>query len=280
VTSTRVDGIGDRSPIFIPGTAGGALCLHGFTGTPYEVAPLARALGSAGFAVSAPLLAGHGATAEVLAATRWQDWLASAETAFDRLHAEVGGRPLAVAGFSMGGLLALRLAHTRPGAVAALALLAVPLRLPAWQASSLRWFARLPGFLRRNRWATLRKRHGSDVSDARVRAENPGLGEMPLAGIAELTALGDCVRRDLPLIDIPALVAHGERDHTVPQSASFELAGSLASATVERLWLPHSAHLLAVDVEHPRLCEAVVSFFATHARPAGAPAAHQDGTIP
>ena len=45
------------------------------------------------------------------------------------------------------------------------------------------------------------------------------------------------------------LVAHGERDHTVPQSASFELAGSLASATVERLWLPRSGHLIAVDVE-------------------------------
>ena len=60
VRALRVPGGGDKSPIFIPGKGPAALCLHGFTGTPYEVAPLARALAAAGFAVSAPLLAGHG----------------------------------------------------------------------------------------------------------------------------------------------------------------------------------------------------------------------------
>jgi carboxylesterase len=270
VRALRVPGGGDKSPIFIPGKGPAALCLHGFTGTPYEVAPLARALAAAGFAVSAPLLAGHGDSPAALAATRWQDWLASAEAAFDRLHAVAPSGPVAVAGFSMGGLLALRLARTRPGAVAALALMSVPLRLPQWQAAGMHGFARLPAFLRRSRLASLRKRGGSDVTDADVRDENPALVEMPLAGIAELVSLGETVRRDLTLVDVPALVAHGERDHTVPQSASFELAGSLASATVERLWLPRSGHLIAVDVERTQLCEAVVRFFSTHATQTGA----------
>ena len=271
VSATRVPGSGDKSPIFLPGPGPGVLCLHGFTGTPYEVAPLARALAGAGFAVSAPLLAGHGDTAATLAATRWQDWLASAEAAFDRLHTQVSGRPVAVAGFSMGGLLALRLACTRPGAVAALALLSVPLRLPDWQTAIIHAFAHLPGCLRRNRLASLPKRGGSDVTDPQVRQENPALTEMPLAGIAELVALGESVRRELSAIQIPALVAHGERDRTVPQGASFELAGSLASATVERLWLPGSGHLIAVDVERAQLCETVVRFLSQHT-PAGAAA--------
>jgi len=86
VRSTRHAGTGDKSPIFIPGKGAGVLCLHGFTGTPYEIAPLARALGAAGFAVSAPMLAGHGESALALAATRWPDWLASAEAALDRLR--------------------------------------------------------------------------------------------------------------------------------------------------------------------------------------------------
>jgi carboxylesterase len=262
--STRLTGSGDGSPIFIPGKGAGALCLHGFTGTPYEVAPLARALGAVGFAVSAPLLAGHGESAIALAATRWSDWLASAEAALARLRFETGGSPIAIAGFSMGGLLALRLARTRPEAVSALALLSVPLRLPAWQTGVLRGFARLPKFLRRNRLAMLPKRAGSDVTDAKVHDENPSYPEMPLAGLAELVMLADVVRRDLSLVTIPALVAHGERDRTVPQSASFELAGCLASATVERLWLARSGHLIAVDVEHQRLSEAVVAFFTRH----------------
>jgi carboxylesterase len=272
-----VPGSGDKSPIFIPGKGPGVLCLHGFTGTPYEVAPLARALADAGFAVSAPLLAGHGATAAALAATRWRDWLSSAEAALHQLRSTSNGGPIAIAGFSMGGLLALRLARVQPGAVSALVLMSVPLRLPDWQAAVLRGFRRLPSFLRESRLATLRKHAGSDVTDPRVRDENPSLVEMPLAGIAELVDLGETVRRDLPSIQAPALVVHGERDHTVPQSASFELAGSLASETVERLWLPLSGHLIAVDVEHARLGEAVVRFLRTHGSASTPPAPCDDG---
>jgi carboxylesterase len=272
VSTPRPSGNGDKAPILLLGDGPGVLCLHGFTGTPYEIAPLARALAAAGFAVSAPLLAGHGQDAAALAATSWQDWLASAEAAFDHLRAATGDGRLAVAGLSMGGLLALRLAASRPTAVAALVLMSVPLRLPAWQSGVLRGFAHLPAFLRRRRLASIAKRGGSDVTDEHVRDENPGLNELPLAGLADLVALADLVRRDLRTITTPALVAHGERDRTVPQSASFELAGSLASPTVERLWLPRSGHLLPADVERSQLCEAVVRFLSLHV-PARRPAA-------
>jgi len=260
-------GSGDRSPIFIPGGGPAVLCLHGFTGTPYEVAPLVRSLSCAGFSVSAPMLAGHGESAAILASTRWQDWLASAEAAFNRLRAASGNGPVALVGFSMGGLLALRLARLRPQSVSAIVVMSAPLRLRDWQVALARAWARLPVFLRRGRLATTRKRGGSDVTDARVRAENSALAEMPLAGIVELIELAEVVRRDLTFIRPPALVVHGERDRTVRQHASFELAGSIASDVVERLWLPRSGHLVAVDVEHAQLCEAVVRFLTRHAKP-------------
>jgi carboxylesterase len=254
----------DHSPVFIPAKGPAALCLHGFTGTPYELRPLAGALADAGFAVSVPLLAGHGDSVAHLATTGWRDWLASAEAAFDRIREASDGGPVAVVGASMGGLLALRLARTRSNDVAALALFSVPLRLPAWQSVVLRAFARLPGCVRRRRFAALAKRGGSDVTDERIRRESPSLPAMPLAGLAELVALSDLVRRELRCVTAPAFVAHGERDRTVPRSASFELAGSLASSQVERLWLPRSGHLIAVDVEHAELCAAVTRFLATH----------------
>ena len=63
-------GTGSKSPISIAGDGRGVLCLHGLTGTPFEVRPLAEALGTAGYTVEVPLLAGHGATLRDLAATQ------------------------------------------------------------------------------------------------------------------------------------------------------------------------------------------------------------------
>jgi carboxylesterase len=264
----RVPGSGDKSPIFLPCDGPAVLCLHGFTGTPYEVAPLARSLASAGFSVSAPMLAGHGESVALLAATCWQDWLASAEVAFDQLRAASGNRPVALAGFSMGGLLALRLARLHAHSVSALVIMSAPLRLRDGQVALARAWSHLPAFLRRGPLAKIRKRGGSDVTDHEVRAENPALTEMPLAGIVELIELAVMVRRDLTLIRPPALVVHGERDRTIRLQASFELASCIASDVVERLWLPRSGHLVAVDVERTQLCEAVVRFLNLHARPA------------
>ena len=62
-----------------------------------------------------------------LARTRWTDWVASAEEGANALRRETGG-PIAVAGMSMGGLLALHLAARRPADVAALVLCGTPIR--------------------------------------------------------------------------------------------------------------------------------------------------------
>ena len=131
-------GTGNKSPISITGDGRGVLCLHGLTGTPFEVRPLAEALGAAGYTVEVPLLAGHGATLRDLAATQWSDWLASAERAMDDLYRRMGSRPIYVAGFSMGGLLALRLARQFPERIAAQVVMAAPLRMRPAQTRGVR----------------------------------------------------------------------------------------------------------------------------------------------
>src|SRR5688572_7729976 len=74
-------GDGDKSPFYARGTGQrAALCLHGFTGTPFEVRPLAEALAAQGYTTLAPVLAGHGGTVDDLAGTTHADWLASAAT--------------------------------------------------------------------------------------------------------------------------------------------------------------------------------------------------------
>jgi carboxylesterase len=251
-----------------------ALVLHGFTGTPFEVRPIAIALAEAGYAVAAPVLAGHGGTVEALEATRWPDWLAGAEREANALRARVRpagasdakGAPLFIVGFSLGGLLALRLALRRPDDVAAVAILAPPLRLRRASALAVRLVARLPRTLRRGILRTLPKR-AYDVFDEEMQRRNPGLPALPLAGVASLLELGRMVRADLPHIRTPALVAHGVRDRTVPPANGREVGERLGSTEVERLWLPRSGHLLGIDLDRAALIAAILDFFGRHGEP-------------
>jgi len=260
----RRPGSGDKSPLSIQGGARAVLCLHGFTGTPFEVRPLAETLGGQGMTVLAPALAGHCGTLPELGKTRWTDWLASAQAALDELRGRVAGAPVAIAGFSLGGLLALRLARQRPTEIAALVIMSAPIRLRSLQTTGVRLLSRLPSALRRGPLALLPKLNGYDVVDEEMQRLNPGHVALPLAGVASLLELGDVVRRDLPFVTAPTLVVHGAKDRTVPLEDSLELVGSLGSDVVERLWLPRSGHLVAIDVDRSRLIEATTRFLSQH----------------
>ena len=74
------------------GSGPAVLCLHGLTGTPWEVRLPAEALAEAGFACLGPLLAGHGTHPRELSGVTGRDWLAAALGAWDSLaktHARV-----------------------------------------------------------------------------------------------------------------------------------------------------------------------------------------------
>ena len=65
----------DPSAFDLPGKGrAAALCLHGLTGTPYEVRPLAEAISAAGIRAVGPALPGHNETPERLAATSHTDF--------------------------------------------------------------------------------------------------------------------------------------------------------------------------------------------------------------
>jgi carboxylesterase len=268
-------GTGDKSPLSLAGDGRGVLCLHGITGTPFEIRPIGEALGRAGYSVEGPMLAGHGGTLRELASTRWPDWLRSAERSMDELRERVGDRPIAIVGFSMGGLLALRLARLYPERVAALVVMAAPLRLRPFQVRGIRALCWLPVDFGSLPYACIPKLKGSDVSDPEMRDANPGLRAFPVSAVESLFDLMDGVRADLPNIRAPSLVIHGRHDHTVPMEDSLELTGSLGSDVIERLWLDRSFHIVTLDVERSTVANAVVSFLARHATVSGAGA--EDG---
>lgn len=252
----------DKSPLSLAGDDRGVLCLHGITGTPFEVRPFAEAFGRAGFSVEAPMLAGHGETLRELARVTWGDWLASAQRKLDALLERTHGRSVAICGFSMGGLLALRLAQQFPERIAALVLMGTPLRLRRFQVDAIRAICRLPVDFGRWSAASIPKPNGSDISIPEMRHGNPGLPAFPIAALRQLFDLMDVARAGLPNVRTPALVVHARHDHVVPMDDSLELTGSLGSAIIERLWLDRSFHVVGLDVESAEVVDAAAKFVA------------------
>jgi carboxylesterase len=220
--------------------------------------PLGAALAACGFPVRAVRLAGHGTDVDDLAATPWPAWFASVVEGLDRLrraHAHV-----AVAGMSMGALLALHLAATRPADVAALVLCGTPLRLGD---ARLRWLpllARVPWIARR--WAVVAKPGGPDVMDPVARAASRSYRAMPLPAILELLALQAVVRRELGRVTQPALLVHGRHDRSVPLANLALLRAAVASPRVEVHVLERSAHVVTVDHDRDELGRLAGDFLA------------------
>jgi len=232
----------------------GCLLVHGFTGTPEEMRPLGEALAARGFPVYAVRLAGHGTDVAELARTRWTDWFASVEAGVARLRAST--ERLAVAGMSMGSLLALHLAATRPKDVTALVLCGTPLRLADARA---RWVPLLSRLLP-TRLAMLQKPNGPDVADAAMRAASRSYRMTPLAGVTELLRLQEVVRRELSRVTQPALLLHGRHDHSVPLANLELLQRGLGSPWIETGVLERSWHVITMDVERDEVGRRAADF--------------------
>ncbi|MCG8592242.1 MAG: alpha/beta fold hydrolase [Proteobacteria bacterium] len=240
----------DPSPFDLgSGEAGAVLCLHGLTGTPYEVRPLGEALAARGLRAFGPMLPGH-ESAQVLSKLPYTAWLDAVREHFDALQAEHA--PVSVVGLSLGGLLTLALAaEAKPAAVA---VIGTPLRFPGWM-NTLIPVAKLVRPL-------LPKAGGSDIQEAAARRRHPGLPVMPLTSVHELMRLQKIVQARLGEIRCPLLAAHGAHDRTARKSCLDAILSGVASTRKRRLWLENSGHVVPVDYDGPRLAAEVADFLA------------------
>lgn len=249
----------DPRPIKLGEARKGVLLIHGLTGTPHEVRPIAEALGALGYAVRAPVLAGH-TDLHALESSTWRDWYGSVCKALEELR-DRDRREVVVCGFSMGALLALRLAALRPADVQGVVSISVPLELPPWQRRAIATMARL----RATPWlrglvGVFPKQAGPDVRIQREVEQSPSLHGFPYPTLAELVALQDEVFELLPHVRAPLLVLHGRYDHTAPPQMSERVAQRVSSNRVESRLLPQSFHLVGVDVDRQRACQEVCDF--------------------
>ena len=226
----------------------GVVVVHGFTGTPFEVRYLAERINQAGFPVRVPRLPGHGTSLDDLDRTTWQDWVDCVDAAVEGMATE----RVAVVGQSLGGLLALHLAATRP--LACVASLAAPLWLEGLGAKVARWS-------RGRRSIHIPKLGGSDVLDAQAKRDNPCYPAIPTRALGQLVDFMGVVDRELDKITIPRLVIHAEQDHTAPVACAQRIGIGAERVVI----LPRSYHLIAVDVERDAVALEVIAFLEKHA---------------
>jgi len=235
-------------PASFPGGPDGVLVLHGFTGNPQSMRPLAVAIAAAGHAVELPLLPGHGTSVEDLLPTRWGDWSGAAEAAYAGLAARC--RRVAVAGLSMGGTLAVWLA-TRHPEVAAVVAVNPAVEEPLGTEAALRDLLAsgtevMPGI-------------GSDI--ARPGVSELAYPETPVRPLLSMLEQAVELQRLLPAIRCPLLLFTSRQDHVVPPSSSDLLAGAV-SGPVERVTLERSYHVATLDHDAPEIEARTVEFLA------------------
>ena len=192
-------GTADKSPLTIAGDRRGVLCLHGITGHAVRGAAAGRALRAA-------RLFGRGADAGGPRGDAGRPGGDALERLVSRrprrrsggLEARTGGGPTAICGFSMGGLLALRLARLYPARISALVVMSTPLRLRPLEVLGIRTRGAPAGRLSGAPAGGGPQAQWIGRLGSAIRYTNPGLRAFPIAALEGLLDLMDVVRPDLP----------------------------------------------------------------------------------
>lgn len=227
----------------------GVLLCHGFTGSPQSLRPWARYLAGQGLTVSLPLLPGHGTRWEDMALTGWQDWYAEVDRELRALRDRCAR--VFVAGLSMGGALALRLAAKHGAGVEGVIVVN-----PANKVHGLSAYA-LP--VARH---LVRTTKGITSDIAKQGELESGYDRVPLHSAHSLRAFLRLVDGQLPQVTQPLLLLHSVQDHVVPSADSARILSRVSSADVTEILLEQSYHVATLDHDADRIFEESYAFIA------------------
>jgi carboxylesterase len=249
MTSTVVPG---AEPFRADGDRTGILLSHGFTGSPASMTPWARHLAALGHTVRVPRLPGHGTTWQDMNRTRWTDWYRELDIALTELRSTCDR--VVVAGLSMGGCLALRLAQHRGSDVDALVLVNPAVNVKRFDVKlvpALQWIVpSMPGI-------------GNDIK--RPDQDEIGYSRTPLKALASQLSMWKEVRADLTNVTQPLLLFRSADDHVVDETSASIILDGVSSTVKESVPLTNSFHVATLDFDAPLIFERSADFIAEHA---------------
>ena len=215
------------------------LLIHGFTGGPFEVMPLADYLIENGYHVSVPTLPGHADNYKELGQVTYQDWITSAEVDLVELLGKY--QRVNIIGFSMGGLLGINLAHRYK--INSLVTLSTPVYVLDFKK------------IIENIYIGLKNK-----DYRRIEKYAANLINVPLKAVLNFKLMLKETKPLISKINTPLLVIQGLKDDTVkPKSAEY-IYNNAASLSKQIHYLPESSHLVCLDGEKEIVFELVGEF--------------------
>ncbi len=280
---------GYLSSISFSGGRTGVLLVHSLGGTPLELKYVAQGLARAGYTVHCPMLPGMTNGTDVLSLSRWQDWYAELERAFDELRATCDH--VVVGGLSAGAILTLHLAARRQSEIAGIVSFAptlwpngwaVPWTFNLFRLVHTRWFSRLFRFQQRAPYGIKDDRLRSFMEDS-FKADNRTVGEVYARSgvtVLEFTRLVRHVERELPQIKLPTLIIHPRHDDQSHLDNALRIQRQL-SGPVETVVLDDCYHVVTLDRQRDVVLERTLEFTGRiQARIASARKAEQKKSAP
>lgn len=240
----------------LEGAGAQVLLFHGYTGSPYDLKPIALYLNRHDMAVSVPLLHGHGTSSHELTQVKTKDWLRQASQALAKLDKS---RPIFLGGLSMGACLAIITAHNSQ-AIKALLLFSPALSLKL--SAELLISATRLGIIS-SKFSLPKLSGTSDIADPTARQKCPSYSSMPLSGLLEFDTVRMLAREYIPTISIPIFMALGRHDNVINLSeTSNYIKHNILARLVTKIY-PRSQHVITLDYDHDILCEDLLIFINT-----------------
>ncbi|MBP3949956.1 alpha/beta hydrolase [Bacillus suaedae] len=223
----------------------GCLCLHGFTGEPWEVEPVATYfLKHKKWLVYTPTLPGHGPQGNLKDVT-YADWVLKAELAVKELLRRC--EKVYVIGFSMGGMLACYIAAKYQ--VEKLVLLSAA----AYYVNPQQLLQELKDVVR------LRLR-GELVNDEHYQHYRKKIIETPMSAVFQFMQAVKKIKPFVSGVTVPTLIVQGEKDGIVPPKSALFLYKTICSKTKNIIFLPQSKHLICHGFEKEILINRIEGF--------------------
>ncbi|MBA4383723.1 MAG: hypothetical protein C0410_03225 [Anaerolinea sp.] len=235
-------------PFFIPGGKIGCLLVHGFTGTPKEMRMLADSLSQEKYTILGIRLTGHATDLVDMKHSTWRDWLVSVEDGLNILKGCTEHQ--VVMGLSMGGVLSM-LAAARYD-VKGVITFSAPCALPADPRTK---------FLPYITWLVPQVDKGKpDWRNLEAMKDHVDYPGYPTRSVIQLQKLIEVMMRELPHVNVPAMMVQSHGDHGIPAESMDTLYANISSTDKTRLWVENSGHVVIREPERELIFTEVKKF--------------------